>query len=191
MENVYLGVRSWWSYLASGLTGIALGVILLIWPGDTLWDLALITGCFAVCFGGVELVTAIVRIFDKQPVGVVLFSGALSLLMGLLLLTKTGLTLILIADFIAVWMIAVGVVEVATALDMPPNSERGWLAISGLVSLALGICILSMPFRSIWALIVIFSIFLLATSCLRLIMAFITYRLQRKLQGTVDKAVEE
>jgi uncharacterized membrane protein HdeD (DUF308 family) len=181
MDEVYIGVRSWWSYLIAGLIAIAFGIILLAWPSSTVKVLAYTVGILALLQGIVEVIFAFVLLSKKEKMAWLLTSGLLSLFIGILLLTKTGFALTLVVVLIAVWSIIVGVVELVAGIEMPPKSGRGWVAVSGVLSIILGILLLTLTMETVYAIIVVLSIFLIAGGIVRLILAFYARKFQKEI----------
>ena len=181
MDEVYIGVKSWWSFLIRGIIAIAFGIILLAWPGATVKVLAYGVGILALIDGAVETVWALVLLFRKEQMGMLLARGLLGIFIGMLLLTKTGFALAVIVVLIAIWAIASGLVEFLGAFALPAESGRGWIGAAGLLSIILGIVLLLLPLETVYTIIVIFSIFLIAGGVVRIILAFYARKFQKKL----------
>lgn len=181
MDEVYVGVRSWWSFLVSGLVAIAFGVLLLVWPASTVRVLAYLVGILALVEGVVETVWAFVLLSRKEKMAFMLVRGLLGLLIGILLLAKTGFALTFVVVLIAVWSIFTGVVELVGSLEMPKGSGRGWIAVSGALSLLLGILLLAVPLETVWAIIIVLSIFLIAGGLVRIVLAFSARKLEKEI----------
>lgn len=181
MEEVYIGVKNWWSFLLRGLVAIAFAIVLLAWPASTVKVLAYLVGILALIDGVIETVWALVLMFKKEKAGVMLIRGLLSLFIGILLLTKTGLALTVVLVLIAIWAIVTGVVEFITSVDMPPMSGRGWVGFAGVLSIILGILLLALPVETVYTIIVILSIFLIVGGVVRVILAFYARKFQKEL----------
>lgn len=181
MDEVYIGVKNWWSFLIRGIVAIAVGVILLLWPASTLRVLAMLIGILALLDGVVETVWALVLLSRKEKMGLVLARGLVSLLIGLLLLIRTGFAFALVVVLIAVWEIVTGFVEIAASFEMPPDSGRGLLGVSGALSIALGMLLLILPLETVYAIIVVLSIFLFVSGVVRIIEAFYALRLRKEI----------
>ena len=181
MDEVYIGVKSWWSFLIRGIIAIAFGIILLAWPGSTVKVLAYGVGILALIDGAVETVWALALLFKKEQMGMLLARGLLGIFIGLLLLTKTGFALTFVVVLIAIWAIASGLVEFMAGLSMPPKSGRGWIGAAGVLSVILGIVLLLLPLETVYTVIVIFSIFLIVGGIVRIILSFYARKFQKEL----------
>jgi uncharacterized membrane protein HdeD (DUF308 family) len=177
--QIYIGVKSWWLFLVTGLIAIAFGVILLAWPASTIKVLAYLVGVLALIEGAIATCMALYLAVKRERMGVVLTRGVVGILIGVLLLAKTGLTLTVVIVLVAIWAIVYGAVEFFGALELPPMSGRGWIAVSGLLRMILGIVLLLLPLQTVYAAIVVFSVFLLAVGVIRLVFAFYALSFER------------
>jgi uncharacterized membrane protein HdeD (DUF308 family) len=82
---------------------------------------------------------------------------------------------------IAIWVIITGVVELIAGLELPPKSGRGWIAASGVISIILGILLLAIPLETVYAIIVVLSIFLIVGGITRIILSFYARKFQKEL----------
>jgi uncharacterized membrane protein HdeD (DUF308 family) len=75
----------------------------------------------------------------------------------------------------------------ASSVDMPPNTGRGWLGLLGILSVAIGIIILAYPYGSVYAAAVLIAIYALVVGLMDIIVAF--YALGKKHE--IEKAVKQ
>ncbi len=181
MDEVYIGVKNWWSFLITGVLMIAFGIVLLVWPASTIKVLAYLVGILALVIGVIETVVAFVLLARKEKMAFMLVRGLVSILIGILLLAKTGFTLTFVIVLIAVWSIIAGTIELVGGIEMPAKSGRGWVAAAGVINIILGILLLALPLETVYAIIVILSIFLFVGGILRFVMAFSARKLEKEL----------
>jgi uncharacterized membrane protein HdeD (DUF308 family) len=131
----------WWLLLLIGVLSIAVGVTILFKPGDSLATLAVIVGIFVLIDGILELAASLMH--STQNRGMVALLGALTAIVGVLLIRHPVQGIVFVALLIGIWLIAVGVIRVAAAFELDEN--RGWNIIAGLVELIAGIVIVSDP----------------------------------------------
>jgi uncharacterized membrane protein HdeD (DUF308 family) len=80
----------WWVLLLEGLAGIAAGIIAFVWPGITAVALLFVIAAWAIATGVLELIAAIrLREVLKNELLLAL-SGALSIILGLILVFNPG-----------------------------------------------------------------------------------------------------
>ena len=131
----------WWLLLLVGVLSIAVGVTILFKPGDSLATLAVIVGIFVLIDGILELAASLMH--STQNRGMVALLGALTAIVGVLLIRHPVQGIVFVALLIGIWLIAVGVIRIAAAFEVDEN--RGWNIIAGLVELIAGIVIVSDP----------------------------------------------
>jgi uncharacterized membrane protein HdeD (DUF308 family) len=156
-------------------------VLLLAWPASTVKVLAYLVGILFLIDGIIETVFAIVLITRKEKMGITLARGLIGLLIGILLLAKTGIALTLVVVLLAIWAIASGFIEFITAMELPPKSGRGLLFADGVLSVILGILLLALPLETVYAVIIIFCIFLLVGGVMNIVLAFYARSFKKKL----------
>jgi uncharacterized membrane protein HdeD (DUF308 family) len=131
----------WGLLLLVGLLSIAAGVIVLLKPGDSLETLAVVVGIFLLADGILELIGSLSRLTPNR--GMVALFGVLTAVVGVLLIRHPIGGVAAVALLIGIWLIAVGVIRLATAFDEPQH--RGWHAFAGALELIAGIVIVSTP----------------------------------------------
>lgn len=123
VTNVFLGVkahpltnrRSWLTIL-SGIIGIVIGVMTFAWPGITVLVLLMLIGAWAMVTGAFEIFAGIKLRKEITGEWLLILSGALSVIFGLLLFVSPGLGAVGLAWGLAAYAIASGAVLVALAV---------------------------------------------------------------------------
>lgn len=182
--------RSWWSYIARGILALIFGILFIAYPGATLKTFITIVGIFLIIDGLVNVVRSIVFLFRKEPWGGTLVWGIVGLLLGAILINHTEFTLGFVAILLGIWVIIMGIAEIAVSIDMPPNSGRGFLAVFGVISLAFGIVILAWTAETVYALMVILGIYLLFMALMDFIISIYALRFQHKEEKEIEEAAE-
>ena len=183
--------RSWWSYIVRGVLALIFGILFIAYPGATLKTFITILGIFLVIDGVVNVVRSIIFIFRKEPWGWTLVWGIVGLLLGSILIRHTEFTLGFVAILAGIWVIIMGIAEIAISIDMPPNSGRGFLAVFGVISLAFGIVILAWTAETVYALMVIIGIYLLFMALMDFIISIYALRFQHREKKEIEEAIEE
>lgn len=182
--------RSWWSYLIRGVLALIFGILFIAYPSATIGTFMTIVGIFFVIDGVVNIIRSIVFIFRKEPWGWTLVWGFIGLLIGAILIKHTEATLYIAAILLAIWVIIMGIAEIAVSIDMPPESGRGILAVFGAVSLAFGIVLLVWTADTVYALMVFIGIYLLFVALMDFIISVYALRSQRKEKKEIEEAAE-
>jgi uncharacterized membrane protein HdeD (DUF308 family) len=107
-----------WAHVVQGIAGIVVGVLAFIWPGVTALVLVLFIGAWAIITGILEIVAAIRlrKVIERE--WLLVLSGALSVLFGLLIFAFPGAGAVGIAWLLGIYAAAAGTVLIALALRM-------------------------------------------------------------------------
>ena len=138
--------RDWWIFATRGTVAIAFGIATFVGPVLTLAVLTILFGAYVLIDGAFGLVYAI-RNFSRLEHGwLLVFSGALGILVGLLALFAPGMTAAILLALIAVWAIIRGVLQISAAIVLRHEiSGEGWLIASGALSVMFGILLFVLP----------------------------------------------
>lgn len=136
----HVAQRAWWALLLRGLLSLAVGVFILVRPLDSVAAFALLIALWALFMGFVNLVQS----FDMKPVArhwwVVLLSGLVSVGFGIAALVYYPvLSLTFAVVWVALWLMASGIIEIYAAMQMKRiGASWGWAAAFGVLSVAAG-----------------------------------------------------
>jgi uncharacterized membrane protein HdeD (DUF308 family) len=110
--------RPWWTMLLAGLVSIAAGLVTFLWPGLTAIALVYVVAAWAIARGVFEIAAAVrLRkvITSEWWLGL---SGALSIILGALLMLVPGAGAVAMVLWIGSWAIIAGVVLVALGVRL-------------------------------------------------------------------------
>lgn len=130
-----------------GVVLAVFGLVVLIWPSLTLTTLVVLVGIAAIVDGASGVLTAIMaRGSDSTRRWLVGLVGAVTLIVGLVVLTRPDSTIAVLTMLAAFWALVVGVERIAYALTYHQRASAwGWLLGSGLATMALGLVLLFWP----------------------------------------------
>lgn len=178
-----LARSAWQLLLLIGVAAVALGVIVLAWPGKTLFVAGVLFGIYLVV-SGIGYVFASFGTHAGAAMRVLTFiTGIVSLVLGFFCFRD---------EFEAVWLLAIWIgiswlfrgmtlLTAALALDHMPG--RGWQILSGLIIVVGGAVLIISPLRSIAVLALVAGWWLIAIGILDIITAFQTRSRAKKLAG--------
>jgi len=151
-ETIVIGGREYARRVASlirgvlvflGALAIVVGVIVLIFPDQSLVLLAVLIGIFFLVSGLVRLIAGILAVHRSTTIRVLnVIAGALLVIGGVL---------VIIHPVAGVWALALligltWILEGATTLwNLPLGPARGWAVAGGIVSALAGIAVLFLP----------------------------------------------
>lgn len=116
IEDLVLPGTPRWLGIVTGIISIGAGIVSLVWPGVTLWALAVVTGIAFLLVGITQVAVALTARHDPAW-GWALASGVLSVVVGIMALAWPGATALVLALLLGIRTLIVGAVQVILALD--------------------------------------------------------------------------
>ena len=150
MSHAQLGIPdhapSWGSLALRGLVAVLFGLAALFWPGLVLEVLILFFGAYALVDGIFALVAAFRSSGHGMRRPLLLIEGVIGILFGILALFWPGLTALALLYIIAFWAILSGIARIVMAIMLRREIENEWsIALSGVLSVILGIVLILLP----------------------------------------------
>jgi uncharacterized membrane protein HdeD (DUF308 family) len=134
-----------WAVGLNGALAIAVGVVILLWPGISLFALTILFGAYMAANGVVGLVAAI-RGRIKSHRGWLAFAGILSIAAGVAVLVWPNIGELALLYIIGAYAIAFGIIMAGGAFWLPlDGTDRLLLLFSGLVSILFGVVMFADP----------------------------------------------
>jgi uncharacterized membrane protein HdeD (DUF308 family) len=153
----------WATVLAYGLLTLGLGLVLAVWPGETLVVVTVLLSIQFLVYGVLRLVAAVsASSVDPGIRALVGLSGALAVVVGLVCLRDPVRTLTVIGLVLGTWWVVSGIIDVLRALISPTRGRRGWDLGTGFVSAAAGAFLLVNPELSLGVLVLVVCAWLFA-----------------------------
>jgi uncharacterized membrane protein HdeD (DUF308 family) len=156
--------------IAVAVIGLLLGIIGLLFPGATLYTVAILFGSFLVATGIYRIMSAVIAAEFSVPLrwlNVVL--GALVVIAGIMCLSEPFRSLIVLAIVIGLGWIADGLVDLVAGVRGAIH-PRWFGYVSGIVSIAAGVAMFVLPATSVATLVLIGSVLLIVVSLTTLLM---------------------
>lgn len=164
--------RHWWLLLLRGLISIAFGALAFAWPGITLASLVLLFGAFSFADGVFALIGAL-RGGGREPWWLLVLEGLVGIGIGVLTVLSPGITALALLFYIAIWAIATGVLEIASAIALRKEIEHEWmLGLSGLASVVFGALLVARPGAGALAVLWIIGAYAVVFGALLVLLAF-------------------
>jgi uncharacterized membrane protein HdeD (DUF308 family) len=163
----------WGSMLALGVIMFVLGVLALAIPGATVFAITFILAVNLFVLGVYQLVQTF-RADDAGAGMRTLFAltGALSILVGMLVLRDPLQTALIVALLIGAWWVVTGVVEVVTSISRGAQPDRWWRLAMGVISLVAGLYVLAQPGISLRVLEIVLAVWLMLYGIMAAVAAF-------------------
>ena len=164
--------RAWAWILAFGVISILVGVIAIVWPGATLTAIAiifavqLIVGAvfrFAAAFA-VPLESGWLRALQA-------FLAILSFVVGIYLLGRVSLSLLVLALLLGFYWMVHGFTDLFIGVGHAELPGRGWLILTGILSVIAGVIVVVSPGISLFALTIVLGVWLIVFGVMAVIRA--------------------
>lgn len=136
-------VDTWPVAMFIGLITLALGVIVLVWPSETLKVLSVLLGIQVLLFGIFRLISAFSTKTDSP--GLVGFIGVIGMVVGVVVLRHPFETVAILATLLGVVWIVGGSIELIGAAADSQRESRGLVAVGAAISILAGIVVVSWP----------------------------------------------
>jgi uncharacterized membrane protein HdeD (DUF308 family) len=165
--------RGAWMALSfiTGLLMIVLGGLFLARPGLSLASVIWLVGIFAIVYGVSLAVSGLMG--RTESWGWALAGGVLAVIMGVVTLAWPGATSLAVLYIIASWAIISGIVDLGGAFTSGiSGGRRAWLAILGLLSIAVGITFFVHPVTGVLALLWLVGVYLVVLGIFRIVAGF-------------------
>jgi uncharacterized membrane protein HdeD (DUF308 family) len=138
--------RNWWVVALRGVVAILYGLFALVWPGLTLEILVLFFGAYMLVDGVFAIFAAFTNRAGHDRWWVLLLEGLVGIAAGIITFSNPGLATLALLYVISFWAIVTGVLEIVAAIRLRKEIQGEWLlALSGIVSLVLGILLIVFP----------------------------------------------
>lgn len=175
-----------WAVGINGVLSLAFGVVILAWPGLSLFALTILFGAYAAATGVVALASAISgRV--KEGRGWLALSGLLGIGVGVAVLLRTDMSALALLYVIGAYAVALGIISVGGAFWLPlDGGDRALLVLTGFVSILFGIVMFAKPGDGALVLLALIAAFELVKGISELVVAIggkrlLQYELKRTL----------
>ncbi|BBZ73888.1 HdeD family acid-resistance protein [Mycobacterium paraseoulense] len=166
-----LARSAWQLLLLIGVLAVALGAIVLAWPGKTLFVAGVLFGIYLVV-SGIGYVFAAFGTHTGAAMRVLTFiTGIVSLVLGLFCFRDKFEAVTLLAIWIGVSWLFRGFTLLAAALSFDHLPGRGWQVLSGLIIVIGGAVLIVSPLDSIAVLTLVAGCWLIAIGIVDIITA--------------------
>lgn len=178
--------RTWKSLLAIGIVSIVMGLIVLFWPGPTLFVVAILFAIYLI-ISGLFLVVSTFGAADHSGWWRLLsfVAGVLSIILGVIAIRNPAESIILLAIWIGIAWIFRGVGSISWYSSSPELPGRGAGIFLGVVTLIAGIVLIVWPATSIGTLVWVAGILLIVVGVFEVIDAFSLKSSAAKVQAAV------
>jgi uncharacterized membrane protein HdeD (DUF308 family) len=176
-----------WALGINGVLAIAVGVVILVWPGISLYALTLLFGAYTLATGIVGLAAAFSGDTPKDHRAWLIFMSLLGIAIGVVVFAWPNISALALLYVIAAYAIVFGIITVVGGFWLPlDGSDTALLVLSGLVSIAFGVVMFAKPGDGALVLLALIAAYAIVTGLTELIVAIGGKRL---LESDVKRAL--
>jgi uncharacterized membrane protein HdeD (DUF308 family) len=160
-----------WTLGLHGLVSVVFGVMILAWPGISVYALTIVFGAYTFATGIVELGTAFSS-RGKEERGWLALRGLLGIAVGVLVFAWPGISALALLYVIGFYAVTLGILAVFGSFRLPlAGSDAASLVLTGLVSIVFGIVIFAKPGAGALAVLALIAAFALVTGVTELVVS--------------------
>jgi uncharacterized membrane protein HdeD (DUF308 family) len=160
-----------WALGLNGLLSIAVGVVILVWPGISLFALTILFGAYSLATGVVGLGAALSGA-AKGERGWLIVSSLLGIAVGVMVLLWTDISALALLYVIGAYAVALGIIAIGGAFYLPiDGGDTALMTLSGLVSILFGIVIFARPGTGVLVVLALIAAFALIKGITEVVVA--------------------
>jgi uncharacterized membrane protein HdeD (DUF308 family) len=172
-----------WVLGLHGLASVVFGVMILAWPGISVYALTIVFGAYTLATGIVEFGTAFTTQGKEERAWLIL-RGLLGITVGVLVFAWPGISALALLYVIGAYAVAFGVLCVGASFRLPLDGrDTASMILMGLVAIVFGIVIFAEPGAGALAVLGLIAAFALVTGIIELVVSIGGEKLlQRKVK---------
>ena len=152
-----------WVLGLHGLASVVFGVMILAWPGISVYALTIVFGAYTLATGIVEFGTAFTTQGKEERAWLVL-RGLLGITVGVLVFAWPGISALALLYVIGAYAVAFGVLCIGASFRLPLDGrDTASMILTGLVAIVFGIVIFAAPGAGALAVLGLIAAFALVT----------------------------
>jgi uncharacterized membrane protein HdeD (DUF308 family) len=165
-------LKKWrWVVGLQGLASVIFGVLLLAWPGISVYALTIVFGIYTLASG----FTAFGAAFssqNKDERASLILSGLLGTVVGIMVIAWPSISALALLYVIGFYAVLLGILAIVAAIRLPLDDRDTALTIlSGLVAIVFGIVIFAKPGAGALAVLALIAAFALVVGVTELVVA--------------------
>ena len=174
-----------WAIGIDGVLSVAFGVVVLVWPGISLYALTILVGAWFVATGVVTLIAAVSGMSGDAR-GWAVLRSLLDIVVGVIVFVWPSISALALLYVIGAYAIILGIITIGGAFWLPfSGGDSALLVLTGIASIVFGIVMFAMPGDGALVLLALIAAFALVSGISELVVAIGG---QRLLEKRVQKA---
>jgi uncharacterized membrane protein HdeD (DUF308 family) len=134
-----------WALGLNGALSVAVGVVILVWPGISLYALTILFGAYALATGVVGFFSAFSGAAREER-GWLIVSSLLGIAVGVVVLVWPNMSALALLYVIGAYAVVLGLIAIYGAFALPlDGGDSALLGLTGLVSILFGVVMFAKP----------------------------------------------
>jgi len=159
-----------WALGLNGVLSVAIGVVILAWPGISLDALTILFGAYVLATGIVGFVFAVGAGGSER--GWLILQSLLGIGVGVAVLVWPNISELALLYVIGAYAIALGVIAIIGAFSLPLDAGDSWLlGLSGLVGILFGVVMFAEPGDGALVVLALIAAYLLVAGVTEIVVA--------------------
>ena len=159
-----------WVLGLHGLASVVFGVMILAWPGISVYALTIVFGAYTLATGIVEFGTAFTAHTSER--GWLILRGLLGISIGVLVFAWPGISALALLYVIGGYAVALGILFIVGSFRLPLDGrDKALMVLTGVVPIVFGIVIFAKPGAGALAVLALIAAFALVTGISELVVA--------------------
>jgi len=167
--------KSWWILVVSGVLSIAIGLLLIFWPGRTLTVVTTLFGVLMILSGVVRFLQAVFSPGTDQR-WLLLISAILGVILGVVVVRNPQSVIAMIVLLSALFWIVGGMVDLFRGLADASLPDRGAHIGLGAISVLFGVVMLVWPAPTVMVFAIMAGVYSIVYGCFEISVGFILKR---------------
>jgi uncharacterized membrane protein HdeD (DUF308 family) len=159
-----------WAIGLHGLASVVFGVMILAWPGISVYALTIVFGAYALAGGIIEFGSAFKAQGSER--GWLIASGLVGIAVGVIVFAWPGISALALLYVIGAYAVAIGIMLVVASFRLPLDGrDTALMALTGLGAIVFGIVIFAKPGAGALTVLALIAAFALVTGISELVVA--------------------
>lgn len=174
--------RVWWIVLLEGVAAVVFGLLALFHTVGTIRALVVVFGIYAIVDGLLALAGGTLQ--GQAGRGWLIFQGIMGIVIGVVALRFPRASVLALLLVIAVWALAIGLVQVFGSFQARSLGAKGWgwVLASGIVNVLFGLLLVLNPVTGVTAVLWIVGIYAILFGAMLIASAFAARSLVKDLR---------
>ena len=179
--------ENWWVIALRGLMGIVVGIIAFVMTLPTMIAIDWLFGAYAFLDGLFNLVS-VWRQGRDRPWWAMALEGVLGIGVGITSFIWPGITALALVYLVAAWALVTGVLEIVAAIRLRKEIKGEWmLALSGVLSLSLGVLFAIAPDAGAVSLVWLWGAY---TAAFGILLIWLSFRLRARHEAVKSHTMQ-